>query len=317
MPPRGTHRRRQGLCAASRRLDRRASRPFAEGRTVSCRHRGAAARRSRTGSCIAPASAARCGPKPATAASGFSASPAAPSISTAACTITSSAKRARICRRPSQAYAEALGVKVKRLSIRDQSSRWGSCTSAGSLSFSWRLILAPPYVLDYLAAHEVAHLVEMNHSARFWRVVAQGLRPCRARQDLARYPRQRPASLRDRGLSRLRCPDAMQRPSPGCRDDSAWRVEPDPRRSTVRRTADPSASHRARRRFRTRRRIGGARRSAAGDSRRLTGSARAEPGLARMAAMRERRADLRCGLQQVRRTAALTARFGRPATGTP
>jgi predicted metal-dependent hydrolase len=72
-----------------------------------------------------------------------------------------------------QAYAQELGVKVKRLSIRDQSSRWGSCTSAGSLSFSWRLILAPPFVLDYLAAHEVAHLVEMNHSARFWRMVAR------------------------------------------------------------------------------------------------------------------------------------------------
>jgi len=70
-------------------------------------------------------------------------------------------------------YAQALGVRVRRLSIRDQSSRWGSCTSAGSLSFSWRLILAPPFVLDYLAAHEVAHLVEMNHSARFWRVVAR------------------------------------------------------------------------------------------------------------------------------------------------
>ncbi|HVX79131.1 MAG TPA: SprT family zinc-dependent metalloprotease [Bradyrhizobium sp.] len=73
----------------------------------------------------------------------------------------------------SLAYAEELGVRVKRVSIRDQSSRWGSCTSAGSLSFSWRLILAPPYVLDYLAAHEVAHLVEMNHSPRFWRVVAR------------------------------------------------------------------------------------------------------------------------------------------------
>jgi predicted metal-dependent hydrolase len=70
----------------------------------------------------------------------------------------------RDLQKAAQAYAEALGVKVKRLSIRDQSSRWGSCTSAGSLSFSWRLILAPPYVLDYLAAHEVAHLVEMNHS---------------------------------------------------------------------------------------------------------------------------------------------------------
>jgi hypothetical protein len=70
-------------------------------------------------------------------------------------------------------HAAALGVRVRRISIRDQSSRWGSCTSAGSLSFSWRLILAPPFVLDYLAAHEVAHLVEMNHSARFWRVVGR------------------------------------------------------------------------------------------------------------------------------------------------
>jgi predicted metal-dependent hydrolase len=73
----------------------------------------------------------------------------------------------------SLAYADELGVRVKRVSIRDQSSRWGSCTAAGSLSFSWRLILAPAFVLDYLAAHEVAHLVEMNHSARFWRVVAK------------------------------------------------------------------------------------------------------------------------------------------------
>jgi hypothetical protein len=73
----------------------------------------------------------------------------------------------------SLAHAGELGVRVKRVSIRDQSSRWGSCTSAGSVSFSWRLILAPPFVLDYLAAHEVAHLVEMNHSARFWRIVAR------------------------------------------------------------------------------------------------------------------------------------------------
>jgi hypothetical protein len=79
----------------------------------------------------------------------------------------------RELQKSAQAHAEALSVRVKRLSIRDQSSRWGSCTSAGSLSFSWRLILAPPFVLDYLAAHEVAHLVEMNHSPRFWRVVAR------------------------------------------------------------------------------------------------------------------------------------------------
>lgn len=68
-------------------------------------------------------------------------------------------------------YADKLGVTFKRIGIRDQSSRWGSCNSDGVLSFSWRLILAPAYVLDYLAAHEVAHLVEMNHSQAFWDVV--------------------------------------------------------------------------------------------------------------------------------------------------
>ena len=57
--------------------------------------------------------------------------------------------------------------------MRHQTSRWVSCTNTGVLSFSWRLILAPPYVLDYLAAHEVAHLVELNHSPRFWRLVGK------------------------------------------------------------------------------------------------------------------------------------------------
>jgi predicted metal-dependent hydrolase len=73
----------------------------------------------------------------------------------------------------SRRAAEQLGVRIKRVSIRDQHSRWGSCSTTGVLSFSWRLIMAPPYVLDYLAAHEVAHLVEMNHSRAFWRVVAR------------------------------------------------------------------------------------------------------------------------------------------------
>jgi predicted metal-dependent hydrolase len=67
--------------------------------------------------------------------------------------------------------AQALGVTIKRVSVRDQSSRWGSCSSTGVLSYSWRLILAPSFVLDYLAVHEVAHLIEMNHSRRFWRLV--------------------------------------------------------------------------------------------------------------------------------------------------
>jgi predicted metal-dependent hydrolase len=68
-------------------------------------------------------------------------------------------------------HAMLLGVRIKAIRLRDQSSRWGSCTSTGHLSFSWRLIMAPPFVLDYLAAHEVAHLQEMNHSPRFWHLV--------------------------------------------------------------------------------------------------------------------------------------------------
>lgn len=71
----------------------------------------------------------------------------------------------------SRRYADKLGVRIKRICVRDQSSRWGSCSNAGVLSFSWRLILAPSFVLDYLAAHEVCHLVELNHSLRFWRLV--------------------------------------------------------------------------------------------------------------------------------------------------
>jgi predicted metal-dependent hydrolase len=71
----------------------------------------------------------------------------------------------------SRGYAAQLGVPIKRIWVRDQSSRWGSCSNTGVLSFSWRLILAPPFVLDYLAAHEVSHLVELNHSPRFWRLV--------------------------------------------------------------------------------------------------------------------------------------------------
>lgn len=73
----------------------------------------------------------------------------------------------------SRRAADALGVKLRRVSVRDQSSRWGSCSTTGVLSYSWRLILTPPFVLEYLAAHEAAHLVEMNHSRAFWRQVAR------------------------------------------------------------------------------------------------------------------------------------------------
>ncbi len=68
-------------------------------------------------------------------------------------------------------FARILGKKIGRITLRDPRSRWGSCTSAGDLMYSWRLIMAPPEILRYVAAHETAHLTELNHSARFWSVV--------------------------------------------------------------------------------------------------------------------------------------------------
>ncbi len=70
-----------------------------------------------------------------------------------------------------QRYVRSVGRTPGRLTLRDARSRWGSCSSTGNLMFSWRLILAPPEVLDYVAAHEVAHLVRMDHSPAFWSVV--------------------------------------------------------------------------------------------------------------------------------------------------
>ena len=65
-------------------------------------------------------------------------------------------------------YCAKINVKARDVTLRDTTSRWGSCSATGGLNFSWRLIMAPPHVLDYLAAHEVAHLVHMNHSDEFW-----------------------------------------------------------------------------------------------------------------------------------------------------
>ena len=70
------------------------------------------------------------------------------------------------------AKAELLGKRISHITIRDARSRWGSCSPKGRLSFSWRLIMAPRSVIDYVVAHEIAHLVEKNHGFRFWRLVA-------------------------------------------------------------------------------------------------------------------------------------------------
>jgi predicted metal-dependent hydrolase len=77
-------------------------------------------------------------------------------------------------------YAGRLGREIAGVALRDTRSRWGSCSSRGALSFSWRLAMAPPAVLDYVAAHEAAHLVEMNHSRRYWDVL-ESLLPDHAR----------------------------------------------------------------------------------------------------------------------------------------
>lgn len=70
-----------------------------------------------------------------------------------------------------QNFANGLGVHFNKITIRDTRSRWGSCSSKGNLSFSWRLIFAPIAVVKYLAAHEVSHLKHMNHSLAFWKTV--------------------------------------------------------------------------------------------------------------------------------------------------
>ena len=94
---------------------------------------------------------------------------------------TEVSRRARI-------YAAQIGRPIARVGVRDTKSRWGSCSTKGSLSFSWRLMLAPELVIDYVVAHEVAHLVEMNHSRRFWALLERlypGWRGARERLELA------------------------------------------------------------------------------------------------------------------------------------
>ena len=73
----------------------------------------------------------------------------------------------------SETHAQRIGRDFRKVTLRDTRSRWGSCSAEGNLMYSWRLILAPPEVLDYVAAHEVAHLAHMDHSSRFWDAVAE------------------------------------------------------------------------------------------------------------------------------------------------
>ena len=113
--------------------------------------------------------------------------------------------RSLILRRINALTAE-LGVKTKRITVRDAASRWGSCSTTGAISLSWRLIMAPNFVLNYVVAHEIAHLKEMNHGSRFWRLVDRlvGEEEAQAAQvwlrengtELHRYTAQRPKRRR-------------------------------------------------------------------------------------------------------------------------
>lgn len=79
----------------------------------------------------------------------------------------------RLLEAKARAMAERIGKTPRRITVRDTTSRWGSCSASGDLSFSWRLLLAPEAVLDYVVAHEVAHLKHMHHGARFWGLVGK------------------------------------------------------------------------------------------------------------------------------------------------
>lgn len=70
-------------------------------------------------------------------------------------------------------YAERIGVSYGRITIRHQRTRWGSCSTKGNLNFNWKLVLMPPEILDYVVVHELAHRIQMNHSAAFWAEVGK------------------------------------------------------------------------------------------------------------------------------------------------
>lgn len=95
-------------------------------------------------------------------------------------------KAGEVIARQTAHFAEVMGVDYGRITIREQKTRWGSCSSAGNLNFNWKLILLPPEVLDYVVVHELAHRREMNHSEKFWRVVEQVLPDYKERREMLR-----------------------------------------------------------------------------------------------------------------------------------
>ena len=83
-------------------------------------------------------------------------------------------------------FSEQMGVSYGRVCIRDQKTRWGSCSARGNLNFNWRLCLAPPEILDYVVVHELAHIAHKNHGPQFWALVERYLPDYRARRAMLR-----------------------------------------------------------------------------------------------------------------------------------
>lgn len=69
------------------------------------------------------------------------------------------------------AWSRRIGVDVAKVQVKEQKTRWGSCSTRGNVNFNWRLVMAPPHVIDYVVVHELCHRMEMNHSSKFWRLV--------------------------------------------------------------------------------------------------------------------------------------------------
>ncbi len=96
----------------------------------------------------------------------------------------------------SHVHAAAMDARFVKVTVKDTQSRWGSCSTDGNLNYSWRLIFAPPFVLDYVCVHEVAHLTEMNHGPRFWSLVD---RHCERHEEARRWLRRESARLQRYG----------------------------------------------------------------------------------------------------------------------